>query len=160
VDATQNCLENEPRPEGRDAPRRALELAKYLLAGMLFGFVLIKGEVISWYRIQEMFRFQSFHLYGVIGSAVIVALVSTWLIRRSELRALDGSPITFTPKDRGFARYLYGGTLFGVGWAMTGACPGPIAALIGSGYSAFLIVLASAVFGTWLYGRTRARLPH
>jgi uncharacterized protein len=160
VDTTTNCLENEPSVALDTVAARGLALVRYLLAGTLFGMVLVQGEVVSWYRIQEMFRFQSFHLYGVIGSAVLVALAARIVISRLGLRALDGSPISAAAKEPTYPRYLYGGTLFGLGWAMTGACPGPIAALIGSGYASFVVVLASAVFGTWLYGRTRARLPH
>jgi uncharacterized membrane protein YedE/YeeE len=133
---------------------------RYLAVGLVFGFALVKSEVVSWYRIQEMFRFQSFHMYGVIGTAVLVALVSVWLIKRYQLRALDGSQITLLPKELTYRRYLFGGSLFGLGWAMTGACPGPIVALIGSGYSAFLVVLVSAMLGTWTYGLVRNRLPH
>ena len=133
---------------------------KYLPIGFYFGFILIKSEVVAWYRIQEMFRFQSFHMYGVIGAAVLVAALSVWLIKRFKLRALDGSDITFTPKAPTYTRYIIGGTFFGLGWAATGACPGPILALIGSGLSVFLVVLASAVLGTWTYGLIRHKLPH
>lgn len=132
----------------------------YLLAGTYFGFVLIKSEVISWYRIQEMFRFQSFHMYGVLGSAVLVAMISIWLIKRLDLHTFGGQPITFTPKDPGYRRYVFGGTLFGLGWGLTGACPGPIFALIGGGFSVFVVVLTSALLGAWAYGHLRARLPH
>ncbi|MEX2536345.1 MAG: DUF6691 family protein [Trueperaceae bacterium] len=132
----------------------------YLLSGTYFGFVLIKSEVVSWYRIQEMFRFQSFHMYGVLGSALIVAMVSVWLIKRYQVRTFSGEEITFGPKDPTYRRYVYGGTLFGLGWGLTGACPGPIFALIGSGLSVFLVILTSALLGTWAYGYLRLRLPH
>jgi uncharacterized membrane protein YedE/YeeE len=132
----------------------------YLAFGTFFGFVLVRAEVVSWYRIQEMFRFQSFHMYGVIGSAVLVGILSLWLIRRFNVKALDGSAIDVPPKEPARYRYLAGGTLFGLGWALTGACPGPIAALIGAGYEAMLVVLGSAVAGTWLYGRVQHKLPH
>jgi len=134
--------------------------ARYLLIGMYFGFVLVKAEVLSWYRIQEMFRFHSFHMYGVIGSAVLVGLITVWLVERFQLRAVNGEAITFTPKDRSWARYLLGGSLFGVGWALTGACPGPIAALIGAGLTGFTVVLLAAVAGTWAYAQLRTKLPH
>lgn len=134
--------------------------AKFLVLGMLFGFILVKSQVVSWYRIQEMFRFQSFHMYGVIGTAVLVSIVSVWLIKRFDIHALDGTPIKLAPKDPTYKRYIFGGTLFGLGWAMTGACPGPIAALIGGGYSVFLVVFASAILGTWAYGVLRKQLPH
>jgi uncharacterized membrane protein YedE/YeeE len=132
----------------------------YLLAGTLFGIIAYKSEIISWYRIQEMFRFDSFHMYGVIASAVLVAAVSVWLLKRLRPNSFTGEPISFAPKARTYPRYVLGGTLFGIGWALTGACPGPVFALIGSGFSAFLIVLASAILGTWTYGQLRAKLPH
>jgi uncharacterized protein len=133
---------------------------KFLVAGIYFGFLLTKAEVVSWYRIQEMFRFQSFHMYGVIGSAVIVGMVSVWLIKRFHLRAVNGEEMKTNPKAPTYIRYIVGGTLFGFGWALTGACPGPIATLIGSGSSIFSVVLVSAVAGTWLYGVLRPKLPH
>jgi uncharacterized membrane protein YedE/YeeE len=133
---------------------------KFLFAGLYFGFILIKAEVISWYRIQEMFRFQSFHMYGVIGSAVVVGAISLWLIKKYHLKSLGGEPITTHPKAPTYIRYSVGGTLFGLGWALTGACPGPIAALIGSGLSVFSVVLLSAVAGAWVYGALRPKLPH
>jgi len=135
-------------------------VARYLAIGAYFGFVLVKAEVLSWYRIQEMFRFHSFHMYGVIGLAVVVGLVTVALVKRYQLRAADGSAITFTDKDRSWARYLLGGSLFGLGWALTGACPGPIAALIGAGLTGFTVVLIAAVLGTYTYGLLRHRLPH
>jgi uncharacterized protein len=133
---------------------------KFLIAGLYFGFVLTKAEVVSWYRIQEMFRFQSFHMYGVIGSAIVVGMLSVWLIKRFKVKALTGETITTTPKATTYLRYSLGGTIFGLGWALTGACPGPIATLIGSGSSIFLVVLSSAVAGTWVYGLLRPKLPH
>lgn len=132
----------------------------YLLTGILFGFVAIRSEIISWYRIQEMFRFQSFHMYGIIGSAVLVAALSVWLIKRFELRTFGGDAITLAPKAPTYIRYAVGGTFFGLGWALTGACPGPILALIGAGFPAFLLVLLGAVLGTFTYGLFRHRLPH
>jgi uncharacterized membrane protein YedE/YeeE len=135
-------------------------VARYLAIGAYFGFVLVKAEVLSWYRIQEMFRFHSFHMYGVIGSAVLVAALSVWLVRRYRLRSLGGEPIAFRVFEAGWARYVFGGVTFGLGWALTGACPGPIAALIGAGLTGFTVVLAAAVVGTWTYGRVRTALPH
>ena len=146
------------KPEAKVAPL-AVHLS-YLAAGTYFGFVLMKTEVISWYRIQEMFRFDAFHMYGVIGSAVLVGAFSVWLIRRPRARAWNGEPISFTPKAPTYARYTIGGTLFGLGWALTGACPGPILALIGGGFDVFLVVLLSAILGTWTYGLLRSKLPH
>lgn len=141
-------------------PRPLLALLPYALAGVAFGFVAMKSEIASWYRIQEMFRFDAFHMYGVIGSAVLVAGLSLWLLRRSGARSADGEPIAMEPKDRTWPRYALGGTVFGLGWGLVGACPGPIYALLGAGFPAFLIVLVGALLGTWLYGASRARLPH
>ena len=137
------------------------ELFAYLLLGTFFGVVLTKGEVISWFRIQEMFRFQSFHMYGVLGVAVAVAAVSLFLIKRFQVHAATGELIVLQPKVLGTGtRYWAGGTIFGLGWAFTGACPGPLFALVGSGLTVFLLALASAVAGTWVYGALRERLPH
>lgn len=135
-------------------------LLPYLVAGILFGFVAIRSEIVSWYRIQEMFRFQSFHMYGVIGSAVVVGAISVWLLKRGRGRAWDGSEITFEDKDRAWLRYVLGGTSFGLGWALVGACPGPMVGLIGAGVPAYVIVLFGAIVGTWAYGVLRDRLPH
>jgi uncharacterized protein len=149
-------------PEDRIGTRTgAGGLIIYLLLGILFGILLIKSEVVSWYRIQEMFRFQGFHMYGILGSAVAVAAVSLAAIKRLGLRSLAGEPITVPPKElgRGY-RYAIGGSTFGVGWALTGACPGPMLALVGYGVSAFVVVLLSALFGTWVYGQLRTSLPH
>lgn len=125
---------------------------KYLIAGILFGIILVKSEVISWFRIQEMFHFQSFHMYGVIGSAVVTGMVSYWLIRKLGLKTFDGKEIKFAPKkfDRGT---VIGGLIFGFGWALTGACPGPLYAQIGNGASIVIVTLFSALLGTWVYGR-------
>lgn len=132
---------------------------KYLIAGIFFGVLLVKSEVISWYRIQEMFRLQSFHMYGVIGTAVIVGGISVWLIKKFKVKAIDGKPIVFYRK--GFHKgNVYGGLLFGFGWAMTGACPGPLFALIGTGALVISVALLSAIAGTWTYGYFRERLPH
>lgn len=132
---------------------------KYLGVGMAFGIVFIKAEIISWFRIQEMFRFQSFHMYGVIGSAVMVGALSVWLIKRFKVKTIYGEEIQFHPKqfNRG---QVYGGLLFGLGWAITGACPGPLFALIGSGATVISITLLSAIAGTWTYGLLRNKLPH
>lgn len=142
-------------------PRRPIGLGVYLLLGILFGIVLTKSEVISWYRIQEMFRFQSFHMYGVIGSAVLVAALSLQLIKRAGVRAVDGQPIVVPPKAMGRGtRYWLGGTIFGLGWALVGACPGPLFALLGSGIGVAVVILLAALSGTWTYGALRPRLPH
>lgn len=137
------------------------QLAIYVLLGTVFGFVLTKSEVISWFRIQEMFRFQSFHMYGIIGSAVVVAALAIALLKRKRMRALTGDAIVIPPKQLGSGtRYWAGGILFGLGWALVGACPGPLFALIGNGLPIILVPLGSAIAGTWLYGQLRPRLPH
>jgi uncharacterized protein len=132
---------------------------KYALAGILFGIILVKSEVISWFRIQEMFRLQSFHMYGVIGSAVVVGMISVWLIKKFKIKTIYGEPIEFVSKklNRG---NIYGGLLFGFGWALTGACPGPLFAQIGPGSTVVILTLLSAVAGTWIYGKLREKLPH
>jgi len=132
---------------------------KYLAAGILFGIILIKAEVISWFRIQEMFHLQSFHMYGVIGSAVVTGALGVWGIKKWKLKTIHGEPVQFVKKQ--FSKgQIYGGLIFGLGWAMTGACPGPLFALIGSGITVIAIVLLSALVGTWVYGAVREKLPH
>lgn len=137
-----------------------MKYIKFLLLGTLFGVVLVKAEVVSWYRIQEMFRFQGFHMYGVIGSAVLLGIVVTTFIKRKKLKTFQGEQIKIEPKDFSIARYLYGGILFGLGWALTGACPGPVYILIGYGFTVFIPVLLSAILGTFAYGLVRKKLPH
>lgn len=132
---------------------------KYLIAGVLFGIILVKAQVISWFRIQEMFRLQSFHMYGVIGSAVVTGMISVFIIKKTGVRTIHGEKIDLHPKP--FSKgQIYGGLLFGFGWALTGACPGPLFALIGSGATVILVTLFSAVAGTWVYGLLRPKLPH
>lgn len=140
---------------------RPLSLAVYLLLGTLFGVVLVKSQVVSWFRIQEMFRFDSFHMYGVIGSAVVAAAVSLQLIKHLGLKTLRGDPIQIEPKEWGKGtRYWLGGSIFGLGWALLGACPGPIFALLGSGITVMLVAIISAMAGTWAYAYLRPSLPH
>jgi uncharacterized membrane protein YedE/YeeE len=132
---------------------------KYLLVGVLFGILLIKAEVVSWYRIQEMFRFQSFHMYGVIGSAVVVGALSVWILKKFNVKSVSGEAIQIS--IRKFHKgTVIGGLLFGFGWALTGACPGPLFALIGNGAYVVIVSLLSAIAGTWVYGAVRTRLPH
>ncbi len=126
---------------------------------MLFGLLLIKAEVISWYRIQEMFRFQSFHMFGIIGSAVVVGMISVWLIRKFNVKTIYGETVEIHPKKFNKGQVI-GGLIFGFGWALTGACPGPLFALIGSGITVIIVVLLSAIAGTWVYGYFREKLPH
>lgn len=132
---------------------------KYALVGMIFGIVFVKAEVISWFRIQEMFRLQSFHMYGVIGTAVVVGMISVWLIKKFNIKTIYGEKIEFHPKKFNKGQ-IYGGIIFGLGWAMTGACPGPLFAQIGTGVFVIAVALASAIAGTWVYGYYRDRLPH
>jgi uncharacterized membrane protein YedE/YeeE len=136
-------------------------LIPYLLVGIYFGIIFTKSEVISWYRIQEMFRFQAFHMYGIIGSAVVVAALSIQIIKRFNIRSFDGSKINIPRKVMGKGtRYWLGGIIFGLGWALTGACPGPMFALVGGGVPVMLVAIAAAVAGTYTYGVLRPKLPH
>ena len=133
---------------------------KYILPGILFGIVMTKSEAVSWFRIQEMFRFESFHMYGIIGTAVTLATIMTYVIKKRKVKRMDGNPIYFNPKNMSIPRYLIGGIIFGLGWAMTGACPGPMFTLLGHGAWSFIIVIASAILGTYTYGAIRSKLPH
>ncbi len=138
-----------------------MSLLPYAVLGGAFGFVLVEAEVVSWFRIQEMFRFESFHMYGIIGTAVVTAGLSLVAIGRLGVRDAAGQPLALQPKKVGSGvRYLAGGTIFGLGWALTGACPGPLIALVGSGVSVMLVAVLSALAGTWTYGLLRPRLPH
>ena len=133
----------------------------YLALGTLFGITLVKGEIVSWLRIQEMFRFQGFHMYGVLGSAVLVTAIGLAVMRRSRSRSLTGETIEVPAKAFGAGtRYWLGGIFFGAGWALTGACPGPLFALVGAGVPVLILTVLSALFGTWAYARLRPRLPH
>lgn len=137
-----------------------MKFIKFLIAGVLFGIVMAKSEAISWYRIQEMFRFQSFHMYGIIGVAVVLGVIGVYLIKRLKLRDYQGNPIVFHPKDRSYPRYLIGGSIFGMGWALSGACPGPMVVNIGYGFITMAIVFVFAIIGTYLYGFFKQYLPH
>ena len=132
---------------------------KYLIIGVLFGIVFIKSEVISWFRIQEMFRLQSFHMYGIIGSAILVSAIAVWLIKRFRIKTIYGEPVSFTTRKFNKGQ-VYGGLIFGAGWGLTGACPGPLFAQIGTGATVVIVVLLSAIAGTWVYGKFRDALPH
>lgn len=137
-----------------------MKFIKYLLVGAIFGITLAKAEVISWYRIYEMFRFQSFHMYGVIGSAVVIGIIFVQIIKRTNMKSLDGEPIVIPPKQMSIPRYLFGGIIFGLGWAMTGACPGPMFILIGNGITVVIVMVLAAILGTYVYGLLRNKLPH
>lgn len=132
---------------------------KYLITGILFGIFFVKAEVVSWFRIQEMFRLQSFHMYGIIGSAILVGAISVWLIKKFNVKTIYGEKIEFHPKKFNKGQ-IYGGLIFGLGWAITGACPGPLFAQIGTGATVIVVTLVSAILGTWLYGFLREKLPH
>lgn len=132
----------------------------YVIVGLFFGVVLYKSEAASWFRIYEMFQFDSFHMYGIFGSTVVLGVIGIQWIKRKEVKAVDGNPIRIAPKDKGIVRYLVGGTLFGLGWALAGACPGPMFILAGAGYIPILVVIASAIAGTYVYGLLRNKLPH
>jgi len=132
---------------------------KYLAIGIVFGTVFVKAEIINWFRIQEMFRLLSFHMFGVIGSAVLVGMLSVWLIKKYSIKTIYGEPIRIEPKKFNKGQ-IFGGLLFGLGWAITGACPGPLFAQIGAGTSVILVTFLSALAGTWCYGFFRNKLPH
>ncbi len=137
-----------------------MKFIKFLLLGIVFGIVMAKSEAISWFRIQEMFRFQAFHMYGIIGTAVTLGVIGVALIKKFKIRDFHGNPILFHPKEKSFTRYLLGGTIFGLGWALSGACPGPMVVNIGYGFFAMAIVFLFAVAGTFLYGYFRDKIPH
>jgi uncharacterized membrane protein YedE/YeeE len=137
-----------------------MKAIKYILTGILFGIILSKSEAVSWYRIQEMFRFQSIFMYGIMGTAVCTGIILVAIIKKYHLRDMDGQPIQFPSKDRRWKKYLAGGSIFGMGWALTGACPGPVFILLGQGYTVMIIVIIGALAGTFVYGLLRNRLPH
>mgnify|MGYP000293491427 CR=1 FL=1 len=153
LDETSACINHSTKKES------FFSLFKYAAIGMGFGIIFVKAEIISWFRIQEMFRLQSFHMYGVIGSAVLVGMTSVAIIKKFNIKTIQGEKIIIIPKT--FSKgQVYGGIIFGLGWAMTGACPGPLFAQIGTGMISVLVVIASALLGTWTYGYCREKLPH
>lgn len=137
-----------------------MKFVKFLIVGILFGIVLTKSEAVSWYRIYEMFHFQSFHMFGIIGVAVITGIIGIQLIKRTKTRDISGQPINIPDKEKGYAGYLIGGSLFGLGWGLVGTCPGPVFILIGAGFWAVGIILVGALLGTFLYGMLKNKLPH
>jgi hypothetical protein len=137
-----------------------IKAIKYLAVGFLFGVVLTKSEAVSWYRIYEMFQFHSFHMYGIIGTAVLTGIIGLQLIKYKKIKNTKGNPIVIPIKEKGSFRYWIGGLLFGLGWALVGACPGPIFILLGAGFYSLSIVLLGAVAGTFLYGVIKDYLPH
>ena len=132
----------------------------YLLIGILFGITMFKSEAASWFRIYELFKFESFHMYGIIGSALVLGSLVIQTIRRYERKSFYGEKIVFTPKAKSFYRYLIGGIIFGLGWALAGACPGPMFTLVGAGYVPILVVIAGSIVGTFLYGIVKDKIPH
>ncbi len=137
-----------------------MKFLKFLFVGIFFGIVLVKSEAVSWYRIFEMFKFQSFHMYGIIGSAVFLGILFLWIFRKFKVKSIEGNQINLPPKERSFTRYIVGGTIFGLGWALAGACPGPMYILLGTGVSSMLLVIAAATLGTFVYGMLKNKLPH
>lgn len=133
---------------------------KFFLVGIFFGIVLVKSEAVSWYRIFEMFKFQSFHMYGIIGSAVTTGIILLALVKALKIQTIEGSPLRVPLKEKGFKRYIIGGSIFGLGWALCGACPGPMYILVGTGAFSILIVIIAALLGTFVYGLLRDKLPH
>jgi len=132
----------------------------YLLIGTFFGIIMYKSEAASWFRIYEMFEFGSFHMYGIIGSALVLGVMGIQIIKRFNIKAINGNEMNLKPKNKSIARYAIGGTLFGLGWALAGACPGPMYVLAGAGYWSILIVIAGALLGTFIYGIIKHNLPH
>ncbi|MFY8024825.1 MAG: DUF6691 family protein [Sediminibacterium sp.] len=137
-----------------------MKFIKFLLLGIVFGIVMAKSEAISWFRIQEMFRFQAFHMYGIIGTAVTLGVIGVALIKKFKIRDFHGNPILLYPKDKSVTRYLIGGIIFGLGWALSGACPGPMVVNIGYGFLSMIVVFFFAIVGTYLYGVFMKKLPH
>jgi uncharacterized membrane protein YedE/YeeE len=132
----------------------------FLAVGMLFGITMFKSEAASWFRIYEMFQFDAFHMYGIIGSALAIGVVFTQVLKRGKFTSLFGTPLCFDDKNKSFARYLIGGSIFGLGWALAGACPGPLFTLLGAGFLPILVVIVAALFGTFIYGLLQNKLPH
>lgn len=137
-----------------------MKYLKFIAIGFIFGIIMYKSQAASWFRIYEMFRFESFHMYGIIGSALALGVGMVQIIKRKKLKTIHGEAIQFTPKNKSIARYLIGGGIFGLGWALAGACPGPMYVLIGTGTWSILIVLGAAIIGTFIYGLVKHKLPH
>jgi len=137
-----------------------MKYLKFILLGILFGIIMVKAEIISWFRIIEMFRFESFHMYGIIGSALVIGVITVQSIKHFNIKSFHGEKINFNPKAKSFSRYMLGGIIFGLGWALAGACPGPMFTLVGAGYVPILVVIFTSILGTFLYGLLKDKLPH
>lgn len=137
-----------------------MKALRFLLVGIFFGIILVKSEAVSWYRIYEMFRFQSFHMYGIIGTAIITGIVFIQISNKGYIKSITGSKIHVPKKEHGLVRYIVGGIIFGFGWALIGACPGPMYILLGTGVWSMIIVIAAAIVGTFIYGLVKNKLPH
>ncbi|HRH66085.1 MAG TPA: YeeE/YedE thiosulfate transporter family protein [Bacteroidia bacterium] len=137
-----------------------MKMSRYILIGMLLGFTLYKSEAVSWFRIYEMFHFQNFHMFGIIGSAVVVGILLVQMIKMMELKTVEGNKIVIRDKNKTIPRYLIGGFIFGLGWALAGACPAPMFILLGAGYTVFVVYLLAAMTGTFVYGMLRKHIPH
>jgi len=137
-----------------------MKYLKFLLVGIFFGIVLVKSEAVSWYRIYEMFRFQSFHMYGIIGTAIVSGILFLQISKKGYIKSITGADIFVPIKEKGLIKYIIGGTIFGLGWALVGACPGPMYILLGTGVYSMLIVIGAAILGTFLYGVLKDKLPH
>lgn len=137
-----------------------MKFLKFIIIGIFFGIMFVKTEVVSWFRIYEMFRFESFHMYGIIGSAVVLGVIFTLIIKKNKIRDMYGNDIMFMDKAKTWPRYIIGGIIFGLGWAMTGACPGPMFTLLGAGFLVMFVVIVFAIIGTWVYGAVREKIPH
>ena len=137
-----------------------MKYIKFFIVGILFGILMSKAEIISWYRIYEMFKFQSFHMYGIIGSAVFLGMISMFFFKNKMVKTFEGNEIHVAPKKSGLYRNLLGGTLFGLGWALAGACPGPMFILLGKGVVSIVVIIFGATLGDFFYGLFKAKLPH
>ncbi|MBR9845788.1 MAG: YeeE/YedE family protein [Algicola sp.] len=137
-----------------------MKVFKFLIVGIIFGIVLVKSEAVSWYRIYEMFKFESFHMYGIIGTAIVTGVILLHIAKKLKINNLEGHKMNVPKKDKGLYRYIIGGTLFGLGWALAGACPGPMYILVGTGVFSMLIVILAAIVGTYVYGVLKDKLPH
>jgi len=137
-----------------------MRMSRYILVGILLGFILYKSEAVSWFRIYEMFRFQSFHMFGIIGSAIVSGIIIVQVIKNRKIKNVVGKEITIKEKAKTYSRYIIGGFIFGMGWSLAGACPAPMFILLGAGHTVFIVYLVAAMTGTFVYGLIRKALPH